>query len=94
MLHITFIIHFRIIHNKTIPIKTEKPPIILILPSGYIVIICKIFLSLLGEENSKSPSNIKINPIADKKSSMIQYVTDYPRHYQKIQKNHFLVIEP
>ncbi len=40
----------------------------LILLSGYIVIICKIFLSLLGEEKSNSPSNINIKPIADKKS--------------------------
>ena len=92
--HNTFIIHFRIIHNKTIPIKTETPPIILILLSGYIVIICKIFLSLLGEENSNSPSNIKINPIADKKSIITKYGANYPQHYQKIQKNHFLVIEP
>ena len=45
---------------------------ILILLSGYIVIICNIFLSLLGEEKSNSPSNIKINPIADKKSIMIK----------------------
>ena len=93
-MYFTFIIHFRIIHNKTIPSKIETPPIILILLSGYIVIMCKIFLSLLGEEKSKSPSNIKIKPIADKKSIMIKYVANSPRHYQKNQKNHFLVIEP
>ena len=67
---------------------------ILILFSGYIEIICKIFLSLLGEEKSKSPSNIKIKLIADKKSSMDKYAANYPRHYQKIQKNRFLVIVP
>ena len=70
------------------------PPMILILLSGYIVIICKIFLSLLGEEKSKSPSNMKINPIAVKKSTMTKNFANYPQHYQKIQKNRFLVIEP
>ena len=85
LFYFTFIIHFRIIHNKTIPNKTEIPPMILILVSGYIVIICKIFLSLLGEEKSKRPSNIKINPIAHKKTIINKHVATYLWHYQKIQ---------